>query len=240
MNSAQPVWTYFATSAAFRPWAPRHGRVDYRGVTSAPAVSVRPIWLDNYCPPLAIDGHRRIYLGSRGRWMSPSSPALPAVCVKGSIGNRQSTIVPHSQVSTLQEGDGRGSCPAELSGLKHSEDARSRVLLEADNGLVTLSEDGFDFAGCAIAAPDPNHFGWKAQNFGHLVEVRIVRDEEESMLPRIIPELCVGGPIQPKVVDVGRTWVEVGKTLDEAWRKVLVEEELHPFTTNCWRSRSAA
>jgi hypothetical protein len=52
--------TCFARAAAFRPCAPRGGRVDYRGVTPAPAVSVRPIWLGNHRAPLAIDGRTRI------------------------------------------------------------------------------------------------------------------------------------------------------------------------------------
>ena len=56
----QVVGTCFARSAAFRPCAPRGGRVDYRGVTSAPAVSVRPIWLGNDRALLAIDGRTRI------------------------------------------------------------------------------------------------------------------------------------------------------------------------------------
>ena len=37
--------TCFPRSAAFKPCAPLGGRVDYRHVASAPAVSVRPIYL---------------------------------------------------------------------------------------------------------------------------------------------------------------------------------------------------
>ena len=126
------------------------------------------------------------------------------------------------------------------SKLKHGEDARSRVLLEAVNCLVTLSENGFNLAGRAIAAADPNHFGRKTQQFAHLVEICVLGDEDEPVLERMIPEYCIGGPIQPDTADVGRAWVQVRKTLDKSRRKVLVEEEPHPFTTNCWRSRSAA
>jgi len=38
----------------------RGGRVDYRGVTSVPAVPVRPIWLGKDRALLAIDGRTRI------------------------------------------------------------------------------------------------------------------------------------------------------------------------------------
>ncbi len=51
--------TCFARSAAFRPGATRGGRVDDRGVTSAPAVSVRPIWLGDDRAPLATRGRTR-------------------------------------------------------------------------------------------------------------------------------------------------------------------------------------
>ena len=43
--------------------------------------------------------------------------------------------------------------------LKHGEDARSRVLIETDDYLVTLPEGGFNLAGRTIATTDPNHFG---------------------------------------------------------------------------------
>ncbi len=46
-----------------------------------------------------------------------------------------------------------------LERLKHGEDARSRVLIEADDCLVTLPEGGFNLVGRAIATTDPNHFG---------------------------------------------------------------------------------
>jgi hypothetical protein len=91
-----------------------------------------------------------------------------------------------------------------------------------------------------VAAAEPNYFGWKAPNFAHFAEVGILRHEGESPFARIIPYLSVGGLIQPNAENVDRAWVEVGKMVDKSGRKVLVEEELHPCTTNCWRSRSAA
>ncbi len=56
----QQARTCFARSAGFRYCALRGGRVDDRSVTSAPAVSVRPIGLGNDRALLAIDGRTRI------------------------------------------------------------------------------------------------------------------------------------------------------------------------------------
>ena len=59
-TSKQVARTCFTRSAGFRPYAQQGGRVDYRGVTSAPETSVRPIWLGNDRALLAIDGRTRI------------------------------------------------------------------------------------------------------------------------------------------------------------------------------------
>ena len=102
--------------------------------------------------------------------------------------------------------------------LKHGDDAHGGVCIKTNNCFVMLSEGGFNLAGRAIAAADPNYFRWKTQDFAHFAEIRVLRDECESVLASVIPENCVGGPIQPNGVNVGRVWVDVGEELDKPRR----------------------
>ena len=95
-----------------------------------------------------------------------------------------------------------------LSSSKHCEDSCGGIRIETGNCFEILSEDGFNLAGGAIAAADPDYFGWKAQNFAHFAEVGVLRDEGEPTFTRVIPQDSIGGPVQPNIEDVDRPWVK--------------------------------
>ena len=106
---------------------------------------------------------------------------------------------------------------------------------------VVVFEEAYDITGSAVSETDPNHLGRCAVHQAHLVEVSVLRNQCEPMLFCVFPD-CKGistrKPDRSKVLGSGEWMLEL---VDQAWRQVLIEEQLHSggIETNL-RSRSAA
>ena len=161
--------------------------------------------------------------------------------LRASLCRRADRRLPHQREPERSEEDGeQGERTAVLPPSEQGENVDRGIFLERIDGRVVQPEDGFNLGSRAISKANPDYFGWVPQSVTSFAEVRILRDQGETILAGVVPQHRVGRPIEPQAVDVVGARKEVGKTFDEARREVLVKEELHPFTTNWWRSRSAA
>ena len=84
--------------------------------------------------------------------------------------------------------------------------------------------DGF---GGAIAPFDPYYLGWRTREHAALVEIGILRHDDEAIGAGVVPNGTVVGPVQSDIQDVRRFGKNVRQPAREKWREVLVEQQLH-------------
>lgn len=85
-------------------------------------------------------------------------------------------------------------------------------LLVSREGLQVvevMTEEQYDFVGCAVAEPDPNNFRWRPKEKAPLVKVGVLRHDGQSVLNGIVPNDLVVCRMQRHISNVDRAWVEI-------------------------------
>ena len=91
-----------------------------------------------------------------------------------------------------------------------------------------------------ISGTNPNDFRRRARENAALLRIRILRDDGETVAFGILPYRGIVCATQSTLVNMGRAWIKIGQLIDQARRKIFVEEKLQAFSISDLRSRSAA
>lgn len=78
------------------------------------------------------------------------------------------------------------------------------------------AQQRFDVGGCAIAALDPDDFGWRAEDKAALMKIGILGDNDKITLPGKAPDFRVIGLLEPHVFYVSGIGITVGEGGDES------------------------
>ncbi len=111
---------------------------------------------------------------------------------------------------------------------------------ECCNGTSVFSQHGFDVSGRTVPASNPHHTGNRTGDLAALLEIRVLGHDDEAVLPRKLPYGFIGRAIEIDRLDMRSLREYIKQKIDQPWRQILVEQQLHVFTVNCIRSRSAA
>ena len=99
----------------------------------------------------------------------------------------------------------------------------------------------FDLCRGAVAESYPDDLRRGAVHEAALVEIGVLRNDQEAVSHGICPDGVIVGAGQPDVTHMGGVGEDLGQRLYETRRQILVEEELHTGGTDAsLRSRSAA
>ncbi len=109
--------------------------------------------------------------------------------------------------------------------------------LNASDGIA---QNKIGARGGAVADTQPNDFGSAAKQSASLKKVGIFGDDDEAIVPGILPDFDVRCSTQPAIRNVYRAGVDIGEGTRQTRRQVLVKEELHSGTISNLRSASAA
>lgn len=127
-------------------------------------------------------------------------------------------------------------------GVSLQQDQKFSVLLarQSLDAIGVPSQHRFDICGRTVPAPDPHHLGCRTGQLTAFLEIRILGHYGESTLQRKTPDGLVGSTLKSNGADVPLLWKDFSERIDQAWREILVEKQLHGPTLSCARSRSAA
>ena len=92
----------------------------------------------------------------------------------------------------------------------------------------------------AISRMNPNEFRRGSQEQTAFFKVRILGNDGEALFFGVLPNSFIGGAAEATLVHMQRIGIQIRSGIDESWRKILVEEQLHAFRISTLRSRSAA
>ena len=96
------------------------------------------------------------------------------------------------------------------------------------------------FCARAISVTNPNDFRRGARENAALLKIRILRDDGETIAFGILPYRGIVCAAQSTLMNMGRAWIKIEQLVDQARRKIFVEEKLQAFSISDLRSRSAA
>jgi hypothetical protein len=77
------------------------------------------------------------------------------------------------------------------------------------NSRPEVDEHKLSASGCAVADFQPDDFGRAAEQFAHFSEVRVFRDNSETVCVRVTPDLLVRFGKQAAVFNMSRPWKQV-------------------------------
>lgn len=92
----------------------------------------------------------------------------------------------------------------------------------------------------AIAQLNPDDLGRVSGQGAAIAEIRIFRNDVKMIVAGVIPHDQIRRAIEAKRLHVSRSGEQVDQLPNQTRRKILVEQQLHAFTTICWCSLSAA
>jgi hypothetical protein len=114
------------------------------------------------------------------------------------------------------------------------------AVLEGLDASDCIAEDEVRTGGSAISDPQPDYLRQSPEQQASLREIRVFRNDHETILKSIAPHLIVGSSAQAAIPKVERSGVEITKRRSKAWREILIEQQFHKGTMASLRSASAA
>ena len=105
--------------------------------------------------------------------------------------------------------------------------------------VLVVPQRDEDLVRRCIPQPQPDRLGRRAVKKRKLPEIRVLRDDHESVLTCVCSDLVVGRNIESDLGDVAAVRELVSELADQMARQVLIEEESHAGVARR-RSRIAA
>src|SRR5262245_36188538 len=113
--------------------------------------------------------------------------------------------------------------------------------MKRDEIRDTLPQEALKVARRTIAPLDPDDLRRRSEQERSTIEVGVFRDDGKTLPCRVGPDDGVGGGFQTHIANVHDVGTDVTKSLAEAMREVLIEQQLHSTpVAMSRRSRSAA
>lgn len=118
----------------------------------------------------------------------------------------------------------RARHPAARSNQAEREEGGLRILDEPANCQELLPHQFSDHIRRGVPHAQPDHFRGRPMNKTALIEIRVLRNENESTINGIRPERSILGSEQIYVADMRGARIEFLQPRQQAERKILIEQ----------------
>jgi hypothetical protein len=106
--------------------------------------------------------------------------------------------------------------------------------------VMVTTQDLLNHHRRAVPSAYPDDLWRHACDDAALVEIRVLGNDDESVLFRVVLYDLIRSAIQAGRLNVHRSRIGIQQQINESGGKILVETHPHAFDTSWWRSRSAA
>jgi len=79
----------------------------------------------------------------------------------------------------------------------------------------------------AITCAQPDQFRRATLQHAAIVEIQILRDDRETVLECVLPDVCIVRSAKPAVMNMAGIWKQVRQASDKLRGEILIEEQLH-------------